>query len=575
MIQRMKQGPWRMIVLVFGLMLFDISVHPLTAGPDRLIHDPAVYRLGNPNYLPGDWYTAMAVKSQVYIFYAKLVNFSHALHLPEELWRTLLYLGSLVILYYALVRIARFFSPSVWVVPIIAVLHMFISTGNNQPVWLYGPFLQVDGGLAPRSIGIALSFLALSYLMRGSLLIPSLLLGLATLIHVSNSFIVFSLFLVAWGIARLSASRPTAWDDWLAIIRKAGVGVGVYLLAGGWFALYVALVSRGAGHPLTADKFIWAWIYLRAPYMALPLITKYWWIRLFAHLASVVIGWWILRQRVTSKQRVAVTTLSIVGVLAVAYFFIFYLFAFIVPWLPGFQFYSLRVVYLAYFVAYLFIGLSLLFIGQDVVGWVYARTKINARYIGPSVLVGVVILLTLFGLRLGASYRHPTLKNIRSSWFRLLDHSVAFRSLVPENQQVRLPSYATFSFLLKEGKPFLAPPNWKTDTTYLPALVSYKSFGFTEEGLAQWLERLDAVSKGEVERRYQTQQQTGQRQPVTIEWGKYYAQLTQEDVLRLAQTYHFDLFLTYRELSYDWPVVAEDSDFRLYRLPPLAQRAEL
>src|SRR5688572_25387740 len=127
----LKLFRWRDIFLIIGLILFDVAIHPFTSGPDRLIHDPAVYRLWDLNYLPGDWYTGVAIKSQVYIFYAKLVNAWHFLRISEEFWRMSLYLICLAILYYSLIRIARLFSQNMLVVPVFVVLHAFLNTGVN------------------------------------------------------------------------------------------------------------------------------------------------------------------------------------------------------------------------------------------------------------------------------------------------------------------------------------------------------------------------------------------------------------------------------------------------------------
>ena len=188
-----KKLPVSSLIVLGLLLVFEVSIHPLGFGPDRRVHDPAVYRLGDAEYLPGDWYTQMAVDSGVYTFYAKLVNVWHFLPFSEETWRLLLYAASLVVLYYAMIRIARLFSQSALVIPLVALFHAIVIL-VAPPIWLYGPFVHVDGGLAPRSIAIALSFLALSLLLHNARSLPWIVLGLATLIHVSNSLIIFTLF---------------------------------------------------------------------------------------------------------------------------------------------------------------------------------------------------------------------------------------------------------------------------------------------------------------------------------------------------------------------------------------------
>ena len=142
----LRKLSWRHALIFIVLLLFEVSIHPLGFGPDRRVHDPAVYRLGDSNYLSGDWYTQMAVDSGVYVFYAKLVNVWHFLPFYEGTWRLLLYVASLVALYCAMIRIARLFSQSSLVIPIVAIFHAIVVV-VAPPIWLYGLFIQIDGGL--------------------------------------------------------------------------------------------------------------------------------------------------------------------------------------------------------------------------------------------------------------------------------------------------------------------------------------------------------------------------------------------------------------------------------------------
>lgn len=560
---------WPDFLCVILLILFDLSIHPLTGGPDRLIHDPAVYRLNDPTYMPGDWYTGMAVASGVYVFYAKLIGLGPTLGLSEELWRNILYLGSLAVLYYSFVRIARHFSAHVLVVPVLVVLHALISTGANQPVWLYGPFIQIDGGLAPRSIGMALSFLALYFLLRDRLVGAALILGLATLIHVSNSLIVFTLFFLAWALKTIWEKRASLKSEWRGSLQTAALAVCVYLLAGGWFAFYAAYQSGGIPSELTTQKFIWAWIYFRAPYMALPLVTKYWWLRLFAHAAAILGGWFLLRKRLAQDSLPALSLLGWVGGLSIVYFFLFYVFAFVWPWLPGFQFYSIRVLYLGYFVAYLFMALCLLTFGTAWMQAILRRLKVlSVRLVAWLTIVAVGAVLWLFSWKLGPTYRQPQLANLQRSWYQFLSSSNRWQGLVPENQRPQPLALGTLRYLVASPEPFLGPPNLKTEMSYVPNVASYKSFGFTPIGLHQWLERMNDVSRGALEGLYQTQQVAGRWEPVPYEWIEAYRTLTSDDVHLLAQKYNFNLFLASREQVYPFSIVKEDADFRLYKVRP-------
>jgi hypothetical protein len=564
-----KKISWRDVGLIGVLLLFDFAIHALSAGPDRLVHDPAIYRLGDPNYLPGDWYTDMAVKSQVYIFYAKLVNVWHLLHIPEEFWRMLLYLVSLVILYYSLIRIARLFSQNSLVVPTLALFHAFYNTGINQPPWLYGSIMQVDGGLAPRSIGVALSFLALLYLLKDSIIVVSIILGLATLIHVSNSLIVYTLFITAWFIKIVLTTRPTKKEQWFALAKKTGIALGVYLLMGGWFAFYVAFQGGGTEHAFSTEKFIWSWVYFRAPYLALPMGTFTAKLHLSIKLALIIIGWLIMRKMVKKPQAKQMWDMvGLVGLGGLAYFLLFYLFTFIWPWLPGFQFYSIRIVYFVYFVAFLILSLLFITLCEKLLSRVAQRLGIQPKYKPLVMWLGNIALLGLLFLpHFTPAFAKRSIRNIQGSGLLFLDSSVVFRSSATEGSRFKPPSYATFQYLYTHPEPLLAPPNWTNSPYYLPSIVTFKSFGFTEDGLVEWFTRINDITKGELERIYTNQTQNGKLAPVSFDWVTVYSNLSAEDIIALAQKYKFNYFLTYKNKSYPFTLITEDADYRLYRLP--------
>ena len=544
----LEQLPWRGALLLGLLLILEMSVHPLGLGPDRRIHDPAVYRLADPSYMPGDWYTDMAVESGVYTFYAKLVNVWHFLPVSEEVWRLLLYVVSLVILYYSMVRIARIFSASDLVIPLVAIFHAIVIV-IAPPIWLYGPFIQVDGGLAPRSIGIALSFLALYFLLKNRSILPWLLLGIATLAHVSNSLIVFTLFFAAWLCSEWVSSKRLNQEHWFPLGKKAGLAATVYIVAGGWFALYVATLGSGGETEFSDAKFIWTWIYFRAPYMALPLMPWKAWLLFFLHILAIVVGWYLLRKRAKIQHKKALDLLGFVGVGAVAYFALFYLFAFVWPWLPGFQFYSIRVAYFIHFVAYIFTALFLLSFCKD---WI--KKQKNFIFL-PFLIIIVAILFSLSDP--GKVFFKRVQKNLSVSW------TYATES---EARMLRLSGSATTQYLDLHPEPFLAPPNWFGLPAYLPQVASFKTFGFTPKGLEEWYVRMNDVSRGELERIYEQQNRLDTFEPVSMNWKEIYSKLTAEEIVFLSQKYHFTFFLTYKNLAYPFPLVVEDGEYRLYRI---------
>lgn len=563
----LRKFPWRDFLLVSALMLFDFAIHPLGGGPDRLNHDPAVYRLGDPNYLPGDWYTDMSVASRVYIFYAKLVNAWYLVGLPEEFWRLFLYVVSLGLLYYSIIAIARLFSKSYFVIPVIALLVSKI----YHPEWLYGPFLQIDGGLAPRSIGVSLSFFALYYFLKDRFLVWAAILGVATLIHASNSLIVFSLFLLVWLGKTVWDNRGNLQAAWRPQITSALKIVGAYLLLGGWFAAYVAAQGEHST-AFSAEKFVWIWTYFRAPYMALPLVPSGAWRTFFLHILVIPVGWTVLRRKLEPLGRRALDLLALVALAAVVYFFLFYLFAFVHPWLLGFQFYSLRVIYFTYFVAYLFFSIMVC----DGIGQVGDRVtklfKLNRRFISATGLVILLVAVPLFSTRVyGPLFPEKVRTNLRSSW----QWTTASLAGNPTSSDGASPVIA---WLVTKPEPFIAPPEWistphyqsnvrKFQTSlYLPQAISYKSFGFTAAGLPEWYARINDLSGGVIEDTYQEQQKTGRKKPVVIDWGTIYSNLTAENVEQLAQRYHFDLFVGTKATHYPFQILATDDQFILYRI---------
>ena len=91
--------------------------------------------------------------------------------------------------------------------------------------------------------------------------------------------------------------------------------------------------------------------------------------------------------------------------------------------------------------------------------------------------------------------------------------------------------------------------------------------GFSKEGLEEWYNRMNRISRGELEDTYNKQNKKEKYKAVKIDWQKNYESLTAEEVERLSKEYHFELFLTYKEKEYPFELVTEDKDYRLYRLP--------
>lgn len=558
----LKKNYLKFIFLASFFIFLELSVHPITFGPDRWIHDSPVQQINDSQYLLGDWYTKMAVDSGVYGFYSKLVYFSDFLHIDEERWRQTLYIACLALIYFSMVRMSSFFTKNIFVVPIIASLHAFVMI-FYPPYWMYGKFLQVDGGLAPRSIGVAFSFLALFFLLKKARIIPWFILGISTLIHVSNSFIVFTLFFFAWLMCEFVHKTNGFTREFLKeIVRKSFVNFSVYIISGGWFALYVAKIASGP-ISFSDDKFIWSWIYFRAPYMALTEVPDFFWMVFFAHIIGMLIGWFILRgfKEITNKYLVDI--FGFIGVGAALYLFVFFFFSIVFPWLPGFQFYSIRIIYFTYFSTYFILALIAVMRFRWGMNLLMDLVSRKNKFSIPQLFYGTFVVFSVtvagyivFSLSQEFVKRGPA--NLRISSYRFL-----------HIEEARPEQTVVMRYLYDHSQPFLSPvAGWSmpVGSPYLPSVVTVKSFGFTRSGLEEWFERLNDISKGDLERRYQAQKKSGKYKPVIIDWQKVYSQLSVQDVRFLSEKYHFNLFLAYKSTIYPFEVVAEDKDYRLYRI---------
>lgn len=552
----------KFIFLTSFFIFLEFSVHPITFGPDRWIHDSPVQQINDPQYLPGDWYTKMAVGSGVYSFYSKLIYFSDFLHIDEERWRQMLYITCLVLIYFLMVRMSSLFTKNIFVVPIVALLHAFVMI-FYPPYWMYGKFLQVDGGLAPRSIGVAFSFLALLFLLKRVRIIPWFILGISTLIHVSNSFIVFTLFFFVWLMCEfIHKTNGFSREFFKKIVHESFVNFGVYIISGGWFALYVANIASGP-ISFSDDKFIWSWIYFRAPYMALTEVPDFFWMVFFAHIIGMLLGWFILRRFKEITHKYLVDVFGFIGVGAVLYLLIFFFFSIVFPWLPGFQFYSIRIIYFTYFSTYFILALIAVMRFRWSINLLLdffcRKNKFSISqlfycfFIVFSITVASYIV---FSLSQELVKRGPA--NLRISLYRFL-----------HIEEARPDQTVVMKYLYDHPQPFLSPvAGWSmpVGSPYLPSVVTVKSFGFTRSGLEEWFERLNDISKGDLDRRYQVQKKSGEYKPVIIDWTKVYSHLSIQDVLYLSEKYHFNLFLSYKNTLYPFEVVAEDTDYYLYRI---------
>ncbi len=557
----LKRLSWLDILILGLLLLFEVSMHPLGIGPDRRIHDPGVARFIDPQSFPRDWYANSVEESGVYSFYGPLVALGPILSIDEERWRMMLYIGSLIILYGSLIRIARVFTKSPLVVPFIALFHA-IGYLYSPPAWLYGPFIHIDGGLAPRSIGVALSFLSLAFILEKKPVAPWVVLGIATLFHVSNSLLVFlvivSSMLVIWTVEALRNESIQYWRRGIKYIFSRLVTASWwYIVAGGWFVFAVAWRdTSGSSIVMTTEQFIWTWVYFRAPYMALTHVSFGSWMLFFLHVGLTVFCALLLSRIFLDKQR-EVIILTLTAGFSLAGFGVFYFFTFIFPWLPGFQLYSFRVIYLVYFVAYFLLALLITSLPRYLL---QRLLVVQPRKIRTLMLVyysGVMIGLILF-----IKEEHIDDRYLKNATGNLEKSAIYLRS----SPVVRSGSSIENFLLAHRNQAYLAPPDWYGPAQYTSHVASFKVFGFTQASLPVWYERMDTLSRGKLSNIYSRQLKQDQWEPISIKWKESYGTFTNSEIQDLKQKYNFDYFVTYSDLQYDFPVLMKEEKYTLYSM---------
>lgn len=563
MLEYAQKLPWKGIFLLSILLLFEVSMHPLGIGPDRRIHDPGVARFLDPHSYPGDWYADAVQASGVYPFYGALIGIGDVIGIGEERWRMFLYIACLVVTYSSLLRIARVFTDNILVIPILVVLHAAAYL-YDPPAWLYGPFIHVDGGFAPRSLGVAFSFLAIALALEKKVLAPWIVLGLATLIHVSNSLLIFLLLLFAkaieWIIAiwREESGVHSIKQKIRNFTGRIALAALAYVLSGGWFVLAVAIRDAAAHTNFPAQQFIWIWTYFRAPYMALPEISHSSWLIFFLLIgAGVVSGAFLYFSKKYFKK--PIVFLGSLGGGALLGFGFFYLTSFVYPWLTGFQLYSFRIVYIFYFVAYLFIVVALISFPS------FCVEKLSGRFIflrNKKVFVGMYTLILgsifIWGIdeyKVLDKYLERAQNNIVKSYRYLLNPG--FPELESSIQK----------FLLEHrSEAYLAPPNWYGPPQYTSHVASFKVFGFTQASLPIWYERMDALSYYELSKTYNKQFVTGKFKTTTIDWKEKYDTLSTKEIEVLQKKYKFRYFITTAKAEYPFTVLIREEDQVLYDL---------
>lgn len=555
----LRHLPWKQLGILILLMIFELSMHPLGVGPDRRIHDPGVVRFIDPKSSPGDWYTDAAQASGVYPFYGALVSLGPTFSIEEERWRMILYIISLVVLYIALFRIARIFSDNILVVPLVAVFH---ATGYlyDPPAWLYGPFMHIDGGLAPRSIGVALSFLAVAFFLEERKIAPWIVIGIATLIHVSNSMLVFLVLLATTVLEQLVEMYRRCRQMQPRVAVKQGfpftqliIPISVYFLSGGWFILAVASHDVVGPMRLTTEQFIWTWVYFRAPYMALPYISYGSWI-LFSLYLLVLAGamtflFWFLREK-----RKELSRLGLISFFSLMGFVVFYLVTFEVPWLKGFQLYSFRIIYLVYLSMYVSLAIVIVTLPRYLINrFPFFQTQLS--------LWKWIYILVIGGTYLFFVNHYKVIDRYEGKAIPNLEKSIEYF----KKPQMPAAGSPIEKYLFDHrAVPYLSPPDWNGPPRHA-SVASFKVFGFTQSSLPIWRDRMDALSRGELSRQYYLQKSQGRFKPVIIDWRETYGKLTAEEVESLRKKWGFRYFVTYIDhQSYPYHVIMMDEKYILY-----------
>tara|TARA_B100000886_G_C20326272_1_gene450376 strand:+ start:435 stop:812 length:378 start_codon:yes stop_codon:yes gene_type:complete len=102
--------------------------------------------------------------------------------------------------------------------------------------------------------------------------------------------------------------------------------------------------------------------------------------------------------------------------------------------------------------------------------------------------------------------------------------------------------------LFNTQEPVLMHPKliYSTDY-YIPSFVSFKTFGYTEKSMKEWLHRLDLLCNNSINDQYQAQLNKQKFSIPNIDWKKCFDPMLKGEVLKISQEYDIKYLLVRNE----------------------------
>lgn len=504
--------------IFIGINLLIFLHKPLSIGPDRAIHDPSVNRIIDSSYLLNDWIVNSYFNSGVHFFYGKWISFYNSLGLERYLWEDLTFILFLQLLIFSFISISKVFNQNFSFVFLIFLLHSlaFIAI---PPQFGYGPYFPIDSGLSPRSLSVPLTFLAISMLFNKRYYMVALFAGLATLFHPSNGILTFILTFSAYILLNIFYRLELNFYKLKEISRF----ILVYLFSGGFFALYIAL--NGLGPPeMAIEKFTWSWIYLRAPYLDFLSQGFRTYLTWLGHL--LIYAFFLYKFCKDKKKSKGELILLLIGGLSILFFLLFYFSFYFYSSKILFSLYSFRLIYLFFFSVHAMVAIWLIskFI-ELTLQFLNSKNKIISFI--PSSIVTIFFLSICLYI--------SDIKNLQSSISKFGKDKILLESTL---------DYMLFN----TQEPVLMHPKliYSTDY-YIPSFVSFKTFGYTEKSMKEWLHRLDLLCNNSINDQYQAQLNKQKFSIPNIDWKKCFDPMLKEEVLKISQEYDIKYLLVRNE----------------------------
>jgi hypothetical protein len=524
------------VFILFGISL-DLIIHPLTHGPDRLIHDPAVNYYLSPS-VNMDWYTSVAVSSHIYLAYSYVIGAGQYLLGCTEKWRAILYVFSLCANYLAIAKISKLLSGGLAVASVLVIIHTAFFQVFGNP-WVYGQFLQIDGGLAPRSISNAAGFWGLYLFLANRYHRGAILLGLATFIHPSNTLLIYTLLIISMTLCSLTHKSWNIKDT----IRTSIINTIIYIFCGGWFAFAVYLYTSSTAE-ISGHFLMWVWLYIRAPYMLyvnnrasdiiLPFLTCiiscgcYFYLKLLQDTLQF-----------HQHQSKNLQFLFYISILSFLGFFIYQINAYYLYSLTLFKSYSIRLLNYGYLASFLLISFTI----KEL--WVsYIKTCLKTVSLCKKYLYILGLLIVFIGLVIAFN-----------------NNKLIYAKLCSQNSEINV-----INFIKRKDLSFLGPPNFNHSWIYLNQAITFKSFGFTDESIFEWANRISFSKNCDLKNIYENQLKVGKFKTPNINFDNCYNNLTVGELKKIANRLNISYALVYDEMTGLGNVVYKDQNFVLYRI---------